>query len=169
ALCAPHGLEKCDACGVDFTSTNALARIFVQNPHLACPPPPQIVQQQRSQAVTKTKEDGNALFKANKVKEAVSMYTMAVNVAAGRLPWEPNSIMKEELSTVLSNRSAAYLAAGDHVGALVDAELVIQLKRPWSKGHFRKAKALVELGRLEEAREAIKLGLGFEPNNNVNL
>lgn len=97
------------------------------------------------------------------------MYTMAVNVAAGRLPWEPNAIMKDELATVLSNRSAAYNAAGDYVSALVDAELVINLKRPWSKGHFRKAKSLVELGRLEEAREAIKLGLAFEPTNAVRM
>ena len=59
ALCAPHGQEKCEKCGVDFTSLNSLARIFVQNPTLVVPPPPQIVQQQRSQAVTKTKEDGN--------------------------------------------------------------------------------------------------------------
>ena len=97
------------------------------------------------------------------------MYTMAVNVAAARLPWEPNGLMKDELTMVLSNRAAAYSALGDYVSALVDAELVIQIKRPWSKGHFRKAKALVELGRLEEAREAIKLGLAFEPNNTVRL
>ncbi|KAI5121637.1 hypothetical protein M0805_001165 [Coniferiporia weirii] len=165
ALCAAHGLEKCEACGVDFIATNSLARIFAANPNLACPPPPQVVQPQRSQAVTKTKEDGNALFKANKLKEAISMYTMAVSVASQRFPWELNSLMREELSTVLSNRSAACSAAGDYVGALVDAELVIQLKRPWSKGHFRKAKALVEMGSLEEARESIKLGLAFEPGN----
>ena len=59
ALCTPHGKEKCDECGVDFSSTNALARIFVQNPNLVVPPPPQIVQQQRTQAVMKTKDDGN--------------------------------------------------------------------------------------------------------------
>lgn len=97
------------------------------------------------------------------------MYSMAVNVASQRLPWEPNNLMKEELATVLSNRSAAFHAAGDYLSALVDAELVIQLKRPWSKGHFRKAKALVGLGHLPDAREAIRLGLAFEPNNTVRL
>ena len=96
------------------------------------------------------------------------MYTMAASVASQRLPWEPAKLMQEELSTVLSNRSAAYAAAGDHVGALVDADLVIQLKRPWSKGHFRKAKSLVGLGYLEEAKEAIQLGLSFEPTNTVS-
>lgn len=97
------------------------------------------------------------------------MYTMAVNVASQRLPWEPNALTKEELATVLSNRSAAFYAAGDYLSALVDAELVIQLKRPWSKGHFRKSKALVELGHLQDAREAIKLGLAYEPNNAVRF
>ena len=76
--------------------------------------------------------------------------------------------MLEELSTVLSNRSAAYAANGDYVGSLVDADVVIQLKRPWSKGHFRKAKALVGLGCLQEAKEAIQLGLSFEPTNTVS-
>ena len=94
---------------------------------------------------------------------------MAVNVAAGRLPWEPNQLMRDELSTVLSNRSAAFNSLGDHVSALVDAELVIQLKRTWSKGHFRKAKALVDLDRLEEARDAVKIGLAHDPNNTVRL
>lgn len=59
AFCVPHGLDRCADCGIDFTSTNALARIFTANPNLVVPPPPQIVQQQRSQAVTKTKDDGN--------------------------------------------------------------------------------------------------------------
>ncbi|TDL24015.1 hypothetical protein BD410DRAFT_820547 [Rickenella mellea] len=165
ALCAKHGLEVCAECGVDFAALNNLAKLFVANPTLACPPPPQVVQPQRSQAVTKTKEDGNTLFKAQKHVQAISMYTMAANVASQRLPWEPNQLMREELSTVLSNRSAAYLAAGDAVGALVDADAVISLKKPWSKGHFRKAKALVELGRLREAKDAIQLGLQFEPMN----
>jgi hypothetical protein len=51
--------------------------------------------------------------------------------------------------------------------ALVDAELVINLKKPWSKGYFRKAKALVGLNSLEEARQAILDGLVFEPENQV--
>lgn len=96
------------------------------------------------------------------------MYTMAASIASQRLPWEPSQLMREELSTVLSNRSAAYTAAGDYVGALVDADFVTRLKRPWNKGWFRKAKALLELGQPEEAREAIQLGLAFEPNNTVS-
>lgn len=57
---------------------------------------------------------------------------------------------------------------GDYLGALADAETVITIRRNWSKGHFRKAKALVGLGQLEEAIESISLGLQFEPNNTVS-
>ena len=97
------------------------------------------------------------------------MYTMAASIASQRLPWEPNNLMREELSTVLSNRSAAYVAAKNYIAALADADAVIQLKKPWSKGHFRKAKALVDLDRLEEARDAVKIGLAHDPNNTVRL
>ena len=75
--------------------------------------------------------------------------------------------MREELATVLSNRSVTFLEAGDFLSALVDAEHVITLKRQWSKGHFRKAKALIALQEHEEARDAINVGLQFEPKNAV--
>lgn len=73
--------------------------------------------------------------------------------------------MREELTTIMSNRSAAFYEAGDHVAALADAEFVIQLRRNWSKGHFRKAKALHALNNIPEACDAVRLGLSFEPNN----
>lgn len=100
--------------------------------------------------------------------KALGRYTMAASIAVQRPPWEANQFMREELSTVLSNRSAAAFEAADFIGALVDAESVIQLRRNWSKGHFRKAKALLGLGRLEEAKEAVRLGLQFEPMNTVS-
>ena len=99
--------------------------------------------------------------------QAIQRYTMAASIAAQRPPWEAQQLMREELSMVLSNRSAAFYEAGDYLSALVDAETVIQLKRPWSKGHFRKARALMKLNDYAEAREAIQLGLSFEPNNQV--
>lgn len=75
--------------------------------------------------------------------------------------------MREELSTSLSNRAASYLEMKDYISALADAEGVIQLKRNWSKAHFRKAKSLVGLGRPEEAADALQLGLSYEPGNAV--
>jgi translocation protein SEC72 len=92
---------------------------------------------------------------------------MAASIAVQRPPWEANQFMREELSTVISNRSAAYLEARDYIAALADAEMVISLRRNWTKGPFRKAKTLVAMDRLTEASEALKLGLAFEPGNTV--
>ena len=75
--------------------------------------------------------------------------------------------MREELSTAISNRSAAYFDVHDYISALADAETVIAIRRNWSKGHFRKAKALLGLGRLQEAADAIRLGLDYEPTSSV--
>ncbi|GBE86540.1 Translocation protein [Sparassis crispa] len=165
ALCGKHSLEKCVECDADYVSLNRLSRILLAHSTLRCPPPPQIVTQKLTMAITNIKEEGNTLFKGGLHEKAIQRYTMAINMAAQRPPWEAQQIMREELSTVLSNRSAAFLEAGDYVGALVDAETVIQLKRPWSKGHFRKARALMRLERYEEAKEAIQLGLSYEPDN----
>jgi translocation protein SEC72 len=107
------------------------------------------------------------LFKAKQFEKAIQRYTMAAHIAVQRPPWESNQAMREELSTILSNRSAAFLEAGDLISALVDAETVIQFKRPWSKGHFRKAKALIALKEYQEAKDAINLGLQFDPKNAV--
>ena len=54
----------------------------------------------------------------------------------------------------------------EYVESLCDAEAVVELKSPWAKGHFRKCKALLALGRLEEAKQAVELGLMYDPNDN---
>lgn len=86
-------------------------------------------------------------------------------MALSRPPWEPAALSRDETAIALCNRSAAYAFANNWAGALADAEAVVSLKRPWTKGHFRKARALVGLGRLEAARDAVVDGLQFEPND----
>lgn len=107
------------------------------------------------------------MFKAKKYDLALQRYTMAASIAIHRPLWESNHVMREELATILSNRSVTFLEAGDPLSALVDAEHVITLKRQWSKGHFRKAKALIALQEYDEARDAITVGLQFDPKNTV--
>lgn len=107
------------------------------------------------------------LFKAGKAQLAIAKYTAAAALAAQRPPWEANQFLREELSTTISNRSAAYFDLHDYISALADAETVISIRRNWSKGHFRKAKALLGLGRLKEAAEAVRLGLDYEPTSTV--
>ncbi|KAJ7173509.1 hypothetical protein C8R46DRAFT_1083029 [Mycena filopes] len=165
ALCGPHSLEKCADCKVDFVNMNRLSKLLVGNPGLLCPPPSNVISQKLTQMVTQTKDEGNNLFKKGEHLNAIKKYTMAANIATARPPWEANQWMREELSTVISNRSAALLEARDYIGAVADAEIVISLRRNWAKGHFRKAKALVAMDRLNDAAEALKLGLAFEPAN----
>ncbi|KAI0832004.1 hypothetical protein BC628DRAFT_1407545 [Trametes gibbosa] len=164
-LCGRHKQEKCADCGEDHRALNRLSRLLVANPNLRCPPPPQLVSHNLSQAINNTKDEGNALFKGGMHVQAIQRYTMAASIAVQRPPWEAQQLMREELSMILSNRSAAFFEAGDYISALVDAETVIQLKRPWSKGHFRKARALMKIERYQEAKDAIQLGLSFEPAN----
>ncbi|KAM6496799.1 hypothetical protein JOM56_007272 [Amanita muscaria] len=165
ALCEPHGLEKCTDCNVDFQSLNRMSRILANNPNLRCPPPVNVITQKLTQLVTSTKDEGNALFKKGLHVNAIQKYAAAASFAIQRPPWEANQRMREELTTIMSNRSAAFYEAGDYVAALADAEFVIQLRRNWSKGHFRKAKALHALNNIPEACDAVRLGLSFEPNN----
>ncbi|PPQ70658.1 hypothetical protein CVT24_000666 [Panaeolus cyanescens] len=169
AVCDSHKLEKCDDCNVDFINTNRLSKLLAANPNLLCPPPANIVSQKLSQIVTAKKEEGNGFFKQGKAKQAVQCYTEAAGLAVQRPPWETNAIMREELSTIISNRSAAYFDMQEYVSALADAETVIAIRRNWSKGHFRKAKALLGLHQYKDAAEAVRLGLDFEPTSNELL
>ncbi|GAA5917375.1 hypothetical protein JCM6882_006343 [Rhodosporidiobolus microsporus] len=149
----------------DLDRVNELARILLtaSNPNVVFPPPPQPVPNDRSRKVAHAKEAGNAAFKAQNWAEAVKLYTISAELAATRPVFEANVYARDELALALANRSAAYLGAGEHVNALVDADAVIQLKRPWIKGHFRRGKALAAMGRLDEGREAYLLGLQFDP------
>jgi len=101
------------------------------------------------------------------MQQAIQCYSKAATLAIQRPSWEANKFMREELSTTVSNRSAAYFDAKDYVSALADAETVIAVRRNWPKGHYRKAKALLGLARPREAIDAVKLGLSYEPNNKV--
>lgn len=118
-----------------------------------------------SAAVTSIKEDGNKLYKTPDYPQAIQRYTAAAVAACQRAPWENNNVLREELSTVLSNRSAAYAGAHDWISALADAEAVIQIRKNWAKGHLRKAKALRGLAKLDEAQDAVAFGLTYEPDN----
>ena len=54
-----------------------------------------------------------AKFKARSYDQSILLYSASLAVASQRMPWEASGIFKEEMSTVLCNRSAAYGAVGD--------------------------------------------------------
>lgn len=133
------------------------------------PPPPQPIPNMRSNHIAKAKEDGNTQFKAQKYPEAIKLYTISAALAASRPTFESSQYSRDELSIALCNRSAAYAADGKWIEALVDANAVIGLKKQWTKGYFRKGKALAGLKQFDEAKEAFLLGLEFEPTEKVRL
>ena len=57
--CAPHKLDKCPDCNLDFVNLNRIAKLLTHNPVLKCPPPPNVVSQQLSKVINTTKEEGN--------------------------------------------------------------------------------------------------------------
>ncbi|KAK3825627.1 MAG: hypothetical protein J3Q66DRAFT_328195 [Benniella sp.] len=162
-VCGQHQNEVCSQCNQSFVEINDIARHLKANNGQV--PSPGTVLPQRSQQITKMREDGNTHFRAQRHQEAIIAYTTAINLAFDRPLWEPHGPAREELSVLLCNRSAAYIALKDWVNAYVDALGVIELKRPWSKGHFRLGKALLGMGRTKEGIEALKLGLMFDPES----
>lgn len=154
----------------DLNKLNELARILLtsSNPSVVFPPPPIPQPNERSSQIAQAKEEGNKHFRNKNWSEAIKFYTLSADIAASRPVFEASVYARDELALTLSNRAAAYMGAGQFVNALCDADAVIEIKRPWIKGHFRRGKALAALGRWQEAREALLLGLQFDPTAEVS-
>ncbi|KAF8940892.1 hypothetical protein EDD21DRAFT_19418 [Dissophora ornata] len=162
-VCGQHKNEVCSECHQSFVEINDLTRHLKSTKGQV--PPPGAVLPLRSEQIGRMREDGNTHFRSQRHQEAIAAYTNAINIAFDRPLWEPTGLAREELAVLLCNRSAAYIARKEWVNAYVDAQGVIELKRPWSKGHFRLGRALFGMGRIEEGIEALKLGLFYDPES----
>ncbi|KAG6583161.1 Stress-induced-phosphoprotein 1 [Phytophthora cinnamomi] len=98
------------------------------------------------------KAKGNAALSAGDAQQAVDCYSKAIAL-------DPSD------HVFYSNRSAAYLSLDDAARALADAELCIQAKADWPKGHSRKGAALHALRRYDEAAAAYGAGLQLDARN----
>jgi len=87
-------------------------------------------------------------------------------MALARPPWEPSALCRDEVVIFLANRAAARFMLNEYPEALADAEAVVELKRPWPKGHYWKGKALLAMGRVEDAKLSGELGLMYNANDN---
>ncbi|GMK59809.1 hypothetical protein CspeluHIS016_0900260 [Cutaneotrichosporon spelunceum] len=164
-VCVEHQQPVCDVCDVNYTPLNYMQQFMKNAPPEAVPPPPNVQPPpQRAEQIKQIKEAGNTAFKAGNIPGAINNYSRSADMALSRPPWEVAAISRDETAIALCNRSAAFAAAGAWANALADADAVISLKRPWTKGHFRRARALVGLGRFEDAQDAIVDGLQFEPD-----
>jgi translocation protein SEC72 len=127
------------------------------------PPPPVPVNPKRSAQITKLRESGNADFRKSLFPSAIKLYTLAIQMALTRPPWEPVGLVREEIAGLYANRSQAHMALGSWVEGWVDAELSVESKRSGNvKGWWRGGRCLLEMGRLEEAAAWVKEGLEVE-------
>jgi len=103
---------------------------------------------------SKLKEEGNNAFSNKRYDEAISLYTEALKFSS-----------PGEAHLIYSNRAAAKQAKGLYEEALDDSTKCIELKPEWSKGYFRRGKALAGMRKWEEAFVDFFKGSIFEPSN----
>jgi len=92
--------------------------------------------------VMELRNKANRKYGSGQYTEALQLYNRAFNMA-------PNDHL------VLSNRSITNLKSGDIKAALEDAEMAVNLRPDWAKGHLRRGNALKMMGRHEEAFRAL--------------
>jgi stress-induced-phosphoprotein 1 len=95
--------------------------------------------------INSLKEKGNAALQADKFDEAIQAYTEAI-------------LLDGNNHVLYSNRSAAYLKAGQLQEALKDAEKTIEISPTWAKGYSRQGAVLTYMQKYPEAFEAYKKG-----------
>jgi translocation protein SEC72 len=129
------------------------------------PPPPIPVNQRRSASITKLRESGNAEFRKGKHAEAIKYYSLGLQMALTRPAWEPSGLVRDEVAGLYSNRAMAHVAMSNWAEGSVDAEASVEAKKAGNaKAWWRKGRCLIEMGRLEEAKEWVGKGLEMEGN-----
>ncbi|KAG5897435.1 hypothetical protein JTB14_002698 [Gonioctena quinquepunctata] len=97
------------------------------------------------------KEKGNEFFKAGDYEEALQYYT--------------NSVQSKANINNLNNRAVTYLILKKYAEALKDCDKVLALEEGNLKAHLRKAEALENMQRFEEALESVEFVIQRDPNN----
>ncbi|CUS11411.1 unnamed protein product [Tuber aestivum] len=148
----------------ELEALNNLHRTLKSVPEITngIPPPPTSVGPKRSALIERMRQTGNSAFKKKNYSEAVDLYTHAITMALTRPPWEPSALLRDELHQLYANRAQAHIGINNWPEALADVNASIDLKRVGNpKAHWRKGKCLKEMGRHEEAKEALEFGLEF--------
>ncbi|KAF4975055.1 hypothetical protein FZEAL_8124 [Fusarium zealandicum] len=127
------------------------------------PPPPIPVNPKRTANVTKLRDSGNAEYRKAKYPEAIKFYTLGLQMAMTRPMWEPAALLREEVSSLLANRAQGHMALQNWAEGSVDAHASVEAKAQGNaKAWWRRGRCLIEMARLDEAREWLKMGLEVE-------
>ncbi len=146
----------------ELSALNQLHRLLIAL-DTPVPPPPVPVNPRRSAQINKLRETGNTSFRKGAYPEAVRMYTLGLEMALGRPPWEPAGLVRDEIAGLYANRAQAHMAMQAWPEAMVDAETSVEMKRVGNaKAWWRRGRCLLEMGRLDEAKTWVGEALEFE-------
>lgn len=127
------------------------------------PPPPVPVNPKRTAQITKLREAGNAEIRKGQPASAIRFYTLGLDMAFKRPLWEPSGLVRDEVAGLYANRAQAHMALQNWVEGAVDADCSVEAKKMGNaKAWWRKGRCLLEMGRLEEAKDWIGRGLEVE-------
>jgi len=98
------------------------------------------------------KVKGNEALKNRNFQDAVNFYNKSIT-------------LDDSNAVYYSNRSAAWAEMKKWESSLADAIKCIEKNRSFIKGYARKATALEQLGKKEEAKQAYQEGLAIDPQN----
>jgi translocation protein SEC72 len=152
------------ALDAELASLNALHRAMLGlEGNQTVPPPPIPVNQKRSAQVNKLRTSGNDEFRKGKFADAIKFYTLGLQMALTRPPWEPSQLVREEVAGLYANRAQAHMALQNWPEGAVDAECSVEAKKGGNaKAWWRRGRCLMEMSRLEEARDWVSKGLEME-------
>ena len=116
------------------------------------------------------KENGNAAYKRKDYREAIDHYTFCIDsILEDEDADDGSNENKQMLAAVYSNRAAAHQMLLMYDKALEDCDSAIKADSKFLKVHWRKAKILTTLGRLDEAIKAYSMGMIHDPNDSKIL
>lgn len=99
------------------------------------------------QKLTRTKEEGNAAFKAKDYRKAIDLWSQAVAV---------DSQNKDMNSKILQNRAQAYINLKEYTSAINDCDEALRLDPSYTKAQKMRAKAHGAAGNWEKALQDYK-------------
>ena len=150
---AIEALQPSRALNAELQELNTLHRAIL-NIENGAPPAPLPVNPKRSANIQKLRESGLDAQKKGKHQDAIKFYTLGLQMALGRPAWEPSGLVREEIWQLLVARAQAHTSLLNWPEAALDAQASVE--NMWqnnAKAWLLRGRALVEMGRFEEAKE----------------